>query len=115
MADFPSLQGISIEVQRIPVYSTTVLIGDSGIERRYSWGTPPRYKYILKVEVMLMTELTAFNTFISTHIGPLYNFTFVDPYDSLVRTVRFDMEEFELEQLVVGLWTTATIKMITVD
>jgi hypothetical protein len=70
---------------------------------------------VLKVEVILQTELSVFTTFISNHIGSLYNFTFVDPYDSLVRTVRFDMEEYELEQLVVGLWTMAIIKLITVD
>lgn len=109
-----SLPGIRINVKRAIQTGVKIQTTDSGKELRVQRHAP-RIRYDLSLEVLRdsANETQTLLNFISAHTN-WDSFLFDDPYDNVQRRVRFDMDEFELERVVTGMWSMAKLRMLSV-
>lgn len=104
---FPvSLPGLRLKARRI-VWSTEVQEAPSGAEFRPSYRTVPRYRYSYElISRDSFSERVQIEGFFNAHGGRRDSFLLVDPVDGVTRRVRFEDDEFDMERLVPGVYST---------
>jgi hypothetical protein len=114
---YPALPGIDVRIRRTKVYATEIQEAASGVELRPSIKATPRYRYELTYNFLRTAtgtqEAQALEAHFDAHLGRRESFPFDDPLDGVRRTVRFDQDELEFEQIVPGIWT-CTVELISV-
>lgn len=113
MAAFPNITA-SYPLIKIAMFDTTIIqFGDQSEQRISNIGSA-RYRFTLKYRSLSSANhLTILNFFIARK-GAFESFTWTDPNDSTVYTVRFDSDDQRLENFVVALFRFNTIKFIQV-
>lgn len=116
-AVFPSFPSLS-EIRRTPVYDTSIGASVSGKETRTAWQAAARIRFELTFEALRETALTgdemqSLLNFFTARQGRFDTFYFTDPKGGGQVTVRFDQDELEFTQQIVGWWE-GTVKLITV-
>lgn len=113
---FPTFRGLSIRVKRKVVYITSKTTSVTGYEQRITRRRFPRYQYELTIEVLIdqAGDVASFVDFVTAQRGRAGKFMFTDPLDGVARLCRFDSDDFELSRIVDGLWSVATLELITV-
>lgn len=90
---FPTLAGSEIEIDRSPIYDTTVQRESSGRELRIARQSAARYRYRVRYDFLRQDsggdEFGTLMTFYATHRGSWDSFLFTDPKDSAVTTASF--------------------------
>jgi hypothetical protein len=120
-AVFPTFPGLDIAVKRSAVYATKIQTSSSGKELRASFQSTPRYHYELRMNFLrqaafntIVDEVATLKAFFDMMLGAWDSFFFTDPVDGVQRRVRFEQDNMDLEQLVVGAWDGQTIKLVSV-
>lgn len=105
---FPTLAGAQLDVERTPIYSTTVQTEASGRELRAAWMTAARYRYRIPYDFLRQDaagdEAATLLAFFDAHKGSYESFLFTDPYDGVTRRVRFAADELPLQRRLGRVW-----------
>jgi len=116
---FPWLPGVDIRVGRRPVYSTAIQTSVSGLERRASRWSRPRFRFSVRFNILRtlspqeVNEVWAILDLFHASFGAAGEFWFPDPFDVTYRKCRFESDELEMERFLMGRWRTAEIRLIT--
>jgi hypothetical protein len=111
----PDLPGVDIAREVEKSYRTTIHETVSGKEYRTSWGSAPRYRYKLRVNVARESvaapapwagwnEVSVLFKFVDDHRGSFDSFLFNDPYDNTQRRVRFASDSLRAKQIAADMW-----------
>jgi hypothetical protein len=109
-----SLPGLSIDVSRSEIHSTTIELCNTGVELRAPWFTgQQRYRYTLKFNFLrqnnhqaIIDELDKLHDFYLEKSGRLISFWLVDPVTGSDVAVRFE-EELDIERILSGVYTSS--------
>lgn len=120
-ADYP---GLDIKIGREPVFAAVkIQTAASKVELRSIWESLPRYKYKVTINFVRETigEAQILMNFFEDRQGEYDSFLFVDPYDSITRRVRFDVEGISMERISLNTaagggvtWKPVTIKLVSI-
>jgi uncharacterized protein (TIGR02217 family) len=90
---YPTLAGSQIDVDRTPVYSTTVQTEASGRELRIAQRSAARYRYRISYDFLRQNaspdEAQTLLAFLSVHRGQWDSFLFTDPYNAAASATSF--------------------------
>jgi hypothetical protein len=113
---FPTLPTLDIAATREAIYKVTTKESVSGREDRTNWASEPRYRYKVKhnglrdnvycttVPWTAYSEIGVVQKFLEDHYANFDSFLFEDPYDGVVRRVRFVDNSVTVTRVVSNLW-----------
>ncbi len=113
MAAFPSI-GASYPLVKVSMFNTTIITYGDQSEQRISNNAAVRRKFTLKFKLLSDADHQTIRDFFIARKGSFESFTWTDPNDSVVYTVRFDRDEQTFENFEVALFKFNTVRFIQV-
>ena len=85
-------------------YTTNIKTREDGTEKRITVMPLPLHIFEVKMLAQTDTERGALEDFFEARKGRFETFTFTDPVDSTVYTVRFDEDKLDFKKRPDSLW-----------
>ncbi len=105
MATFPTLKTGAVAQYPSDLqqnFSTTVVRFLDGSEQRFPWYAAALKRWVIRLELLDESELTALQAFFVSEGGRAGTFSFTDPFSGSMVTCMFDSDELDLTFAGVG-------------